>query len=350
LRLRIILMQKKTLICCLYLCCIALFLLGSTGACPGKEILYSLSGDQVYQSTSGSSWDGLYIESDIALHYNDMAFDIPGRIMYLASGTGILKSSDSGVNWQKIYPSGKKESFNAFAVGYDDSSFICATTYLYLYISFDRGKTWSRRNLPQKEIYYMAAFSRERKIYIAGNKKIFTSSDLGKNWSVINANISTYAVINDMAVNPKNSSEIYLPTTVGLYKSTDGGKRWWLKSITPKEWIRTQKIVYCTCDPSIMYQLSLDTKQGGLSYLRKSRDGGNTWFTVATKEEIRVFGVHPLDSGRVYYLGYSTLEMSGTETLFKNIYATSNGGKSWKELDGILPGSEQITKIMVRPW
>ncbi len=343
-------MHMRTVLCCLFIYCLAFFLPGSTVSCQAKEILYSLSGDQVYQSTNGSSWDGLYIESDIALHYNDMAFDIPGRIIYIASGTGILKSSDSGVNWKKIYPSGKKESFNAFAVSFDDPSFICAATYLYLYVSSDRGETWTRTNLPQKEIYYIAAFRRDRKIYIAGNKRIFQSSDLGRSWSNINSNISTYASINDMAVNPKDLNEMYLPTTVGLYKSTDGGKRWWLKSISPKEWIKTQKIVYYPGDPSIMYLLSLDTKQGGISYLRKSRDGGNTWFTIATKEEIRVFGVHPFDSGRVYYLGYSTTEMSGTETLFKNIFATSDGGKNWKELNGILPGSEQITKILVRPW
>lgn len=330
--------------------CLFLFLAGPAGLCQAKEIIYSLSGDQVYQSTSGESWDGLYIESDIALHYNDMAFDIPGRIIYIASGTGILKSSDSGVNWQKIYPSGKKESFNAFTVAFDDPSVICAATYLYLYVSYDRGKSWSRTYLPQKEIYYIAAFSREKKIYIAGNKKIFVSRDMGKNWSAINSNISAYATINDMAVNPRNSSEIFLPTTVGLYKTTDGGSRWWVKSITRKEWIKTQKITYCQGNPSVMYQLSLDTKEGGLSYLRKSRDGGDSWFTVATKEEIRVFGVHPLDSNRVYYLGYSTTEMSGTETLFKNIFATGDGGKTWKELNGILPGSEQITKILVRPW
>jgi photosystem II stability/assembly factor-like uncharacterized protein len=314
-------------------------------------VLYSLSTDQVYKSTNGgASWEGLYIESATAIHYNDLAIDHRGRIIYIASGTGILKSADGGGSWEKIYPLGVKESFNVFTISNDDPSCIYAATSLNLYASPDRGRTWVQLPLPQKETYFLSAFSREKKIYAAGNKRIFMSADNGKNWTLINSNISKYASLEDMAVNPGNSREIYLSTTVALYRTTDGGAKWWIKKTSHKDWVMPAKVLFSPANPGVIYLLSTDRKASGGAFLRMSRDSGNTWSTIASKEEIRTFGVSPVDSMNVLYLGATTEELSGAQTLFRNIYSTRDGGRSWKELQGILPGSELIKKIMVRPW
>jgi photosystem II stability/assembly factor-like uncharacterized protein len=316
-----------------------------------KELLYSLSTDQVYKSANGgASWDGLYIESATTIHYNDLAIDNNNRILYIASGNGILKSADGGSSWDKIYPLGSKESFNAFAISYDDPSCIYAATSLYLYFSPDKGRTWVQSDLPQRETYFIAAFSREKIVYAAGNKKIFMSSDNGKHWILVNSNLSQYISIEDMAVNPRNSREIYLCTAGALYRTTDSGAKWWLKKTSHQDWIIPAKVVFSPVNPGILYILSIDRKASGGSLLRMSRDAGATWFTIASKEEIRTFGVSPVNSAQIYYLGASTMELSGSDTMFRNIFTTSDSGKNWKELQGILPGSELIKKILVRPW
>jgi len=329
-----------------------LYMLFSTASpVQSKETLYSLANDQVYKSTNrGASWDGLYIESATAIHYNDMAIDNINRILYIATGTGILKSTDGGASWEKKFPLGIKESYNVIAVSNDDPSCIYAATALNLYASPDRGRTWVQTPLPQKETYFLSAFSREKKVYAAGNNRIFMSADNGKKWTLINSNISKYASLEDMAVNPGNSREIYLCTTVALYRTTDGGSKWWVKKTSNKEWVLPSKVVFSPADTSVLYMLSTDRKASGGAFLRMSRDSGTTWNTIASREEIRTIGVSPVSSMSVYYLGATTEELSGAQTLFRNIYATRDGGRSWKELQGILPGSELIKKILVRPW
>jgi photosystem II stability/assembly factor-like uncharacterized protein len=316
-----------------------------------KEVLYSLCSDQVYQSTNGGeSWEGLYVETDIALHYNEIVIDDRNHIIYIATGTGILKSTDSGVNWEKIYPLGNSDSFNALALASDDSASLYAITPLYIYISHDRGKNWSRHSLPQKEIYFIAACRGGKKIYIAGGKRIFKSFDDGESWAPINNNLSKYVYIEDMAVNPMDSSELYLTTSVGLYHTNDSGCKWWMKKISDKEWIRTVKVIFHPQSPKTLYLLSNDTKEGGFYFLRKSKDGGQTWITIASKEEIKVFNASPVDSGEIYYLGFSTMEVTGSVGTFKNIFKSKDGGRTWDELKGMLPGAENIKKIIVRPW
>jgi photosystem II stability/assembly factor-like uncharacterized protein len=323
------------------------------GRAPGscKEVLYSLCSDMVYQSVNGGdSWEGLYVETDIALHYNDMAIDDRSHIIYIATGTGILKSTDGGVNWQKIYPLQNRDTFNALALAADDPSSLYAITPLYLYVSHDRGKNWAQYPLPQKEVYFVAASRVGRKIYVAGSKRIFKSYDDGKSWAPITSNISKYAFIEDMAVNPADSGEIYLTTSVGLYHTNDGGGKWWTKKISDKEWVKTVNVMFHPGNPRVIYLLSSDTKEGGVYYLRRSRDGGEKWFTIASKEEIKAYGASPINSEEIYYLGFSTMEITGSVGTFKNIFKSRDGGRTWNELGGMLPGAENIKKIVVRPW
>lgn len=316
-----------------------------------KKILYTLSDDQVYQSMNGGqSWEGLYIESDSLIHYNDMAIDCKNQIIYIATGTGILKSTDRGRNWQKIYPAGRNDSVNVIALDYHNLSSVYAITAKSLYYSNDAGKNWKSLTLPSRDIYFISVFSSEGKIYVAGHNRIYKSTDNGIKWNSINNNISKNAFIEDLAGNPDCSSELYLSTSEGLYYSDNGGNKWYLKSVSTKEYIKTVKVIFCPSNPAVQYMLSVDTKEGGITYLRKSSDRGKNWVTIASKDEIRTVAVNPVNSGNLYYLGYSTLEIQGQDGLFQNIYSSDDSGKNWKELQGILPGTENIKNIYVRPW
>ncbi|MDQ7822470.1 MAG: YCF48-related protein [Candidatus Eremiobacteraeota bacterium] len=317
----------------------------------GHDYLLSLTTDQVYFSADGgASWDCLYIESDFPLHYNDIAIDARNRVMYVASGNALMKSADSGINWERLHPSGKPASVNLITVSNDDSSSIYAVEPRGLYYSPNRGRSWKSLALPAKGICCIAAFSARNKIYLCNNSKIYRSLDNGLTWQSITSGLPRAINIRDMAVSPSRSDEIFLSTSEGLYRSNDGGRTWWEKKITKKDWIKSEKILYCQGNPDVAYMLSVDEKEGGFGFLRRSSNGGDSWTTIAHKEEIRAFAVNPANSSKVYYLGHSTMEMSGTETLFRNIYVSGDSGKNWKQLEGMLPGSENITKIVVRPW
>jgi len=329
---------------------ILIILLAGKAGFASYDTLFSMTDDQIYISKdSGQSWHGIYVESATTVRYNHMCIDSVNQLIFAGTNTCLIKSTDGGRLWQKIYPSGISEPVNRVAVSLNEDKNLYVATLDGLYVSSDFGKSWKALTLPSRQAYFLIPFGKEKRIYVGGGQTIYISNDNGYNWKKISNSLPEDMSILDMAVNPKNSLQIFVATTEGLYYSGNGGKDWKQKSISPKDWIQTTRIAFSNTNPPVLYALDNDVKESGISYLRKSINVGN-WTVIASKENIPIFTIANDNPNVVYYTFTATMGLSGIESSLSSVVKSIDGGKTWKTLEAVMPGYSKTKLMLLRPW
>lgn len=100
---------------------------------------------------------------------------------------------------------------------------------------------------------------------------ILKSVDGGKTWTTVGADIFGGNHIGKVAVDPNNSSNVWVAADNGLYRSTDAGQTWNVKWSTPKNASKPTDVFIDKNNKGVIY---MSSQRGGLY---KSTDGGNTF-------------------------------------------------------------------------
>lgn len=316
-----------------------------------SQQLFTLSDDQVYYSLdSGKSWHGIYVDSSEPVHFRDICCCRAEKAIYSAVSFGLIKSTDNGKHWKKIYPAGYSENVNRVACSLDGASVVYALTDSSFYRSGNGGKNWKSLALPSSQIFFIAPFYNSGRIYLAGGEAFYVSSDGGSTWKRAGKGVFDGEIIVDMAANPSNPKQVYLATSGGLFYTGDGGKSWKNKSISPKDWIQTQKIIWASDNQNRLYAFDSDVKENGSAILRRSNDGGKTWGVIAAKDEIYLIACDPLKSSTIFLSSVSNLSLSGIESSLSAMSVSFDSGKNWKSLDSVMPGYSAAKKLIILPW
>lgn len=203
-------------------------------------------------TNGGTTWTTNTDNLDVmpTLGVNDMAFDINNpNTMYIATGdhtgttysVGLLKSTDKGVTWETT---GLNYNLNATRVIYNislhptNNKILYAATNSGIVKTTDGGTTWAVvRN----------GFARAVKVnvtdpnivYAIDGSRFYRSNDGGTTWLNSSSGLPTGINRIAMEVAPSNSNTIYIlaskndNTFGGFYKSVDGGANWTTQSTTP---------------------------------------------------------------------------------------------------------------------
>ncbi|MFH1522429.1 MAG: hypothetical protein ABIE43_01260 [Patescibacteria group bacterium] len=206
-----------------------------------KCIIYSAILNKVYKSTDcNRTWSQVYYDNDIETKVNNIAIDhYDSANVYIGTSRGeIIKSSDRGANWQTI---GRfEDEVKEIAISPHDSRVIfVATAKKGIYRSKDKGINWInlqdelkdfQDNLKFRDL--VLAEADQGRILLATSYGLLESTDNGDTWSKIELiTPEKKAIINAIAVSPKNSKEIYYVTDTTFYRSLDGGKNWATKKL-----------------------------------------------------------------------------------------------------------------------
>ena len=151
-------------------------------------------------------------------------------------------------------------------------------------------------------------------VYAAGKngKDLFKTTNGGVSWSLVT--VPDTSVVEAIAIDPSNTSRIYLGTGQGFYRSTDNGATW--ASIAVDQTPGVSAIVINPQTPSNLFAVSSPGR------VFASTDFGSTWALSFNHANggLQGLAIDPLNPLNIY-------ATSG----YTGVYKSSDGGHSWSQ-------------------
>jgi photosystem II stability/assembly factor-like uncharacterized protein len=234
--------------------------------------------------------------SAIAIH--------PSRseILYLSSNKGFHKSTDQGATWNPI-----EEGLGTFQI-------------LSIVI-----------NPAVPSTLYVGTFS----------DGVYRSVDSGRNWALINSGMRDYiAVVNGLAINPKNPTTLYAATTMGAYRTLDNGGSW-ERTSDGLDSLFTVAVAVDPENPSIVYA-------GTSGGIYKSIDAGAHWkaanqgLVLERRADAMSLGVNSIaiDPKRPEWVYVGSA---------RGLFLSRDKGESWNNIDHKGITDPFITTVVINP-
>jgi photosystem II stability/assembly factor-like uncharacterized protein len=277
-----------------------------------------------------------------------------------ATGGGVWKTTDGGINWEPITDGSVFGTGSVGAIGLSDSD--PNTIYVGMgespvrgnvshgdgvYKSMDAGKTWKRVGLEDtRQIGRVRVHPRNPDVvYVAAlghlfgpneQRGIFRSKDGGKNWERVLQRGDKAGAI-DLTFDPTNPNILYAgfwevyrkPWTLesggpggGVFKSTDGGDTW--NEITrnpglPKGMVGKIGVTVSPANPDRVWAI-VEAEDGGVF---RSDNAGRTWAKVNEERRLRQ---------RAWYYTRIYADPKNADTVYvlnTGFYKSNDGGKTY---------------------
>jgi len=284
----------------------------------------------------------------------------PSVYYYGATGGGVWKSTDGGINWESVsdgsvFGTGSVGAIavadsdpNTIYVGMGESPIRGNVSYGDgVYKSNDAGKTWKRigledtRQIPRIRVHpknpdlvYVAALG-----HVWGpndQRGVFRSKDGGKTWEKILSRGNKAGVI-DLILDPSNPNVLYAgfwevyrkPWTLesggpgsGIFKSTDGGDTWTELTRSnglPKGMVGKVGIAVSPANSDRLWAI-VEAEDGGVF---RSDNGGTSWTRVNEERRLRQ---------RAWYYTRIYADPKNVDTVYvlnTGFYRSNDGGRTF---------------------
>ena len=287
----------------------------------------------------------------------------PFVFYYGATGGGVWKTTDGGINWESVSDGSVfgTGSVGAIAVSDSDPNVVFVGMGESpirgnvshgdgVYKSTDAGRTWKRvgledtRQIPRIRIHpknpdlvYVAALG-----HVWGpndQRGVFRSKDGGKTWEKILSRGNKAGAI-DLILDPGNPSVIYAgfwevyrkPWTLesggpggGLFKSTDGGDTW--TELTrnpglPRGTVGKVGVTVSPANPDRVWAI-IEAEDGGVF---RSDNAGRTWTKVNEERRLRQ---------RAWYYTRIYADTKNVDTVYilnTGFYKSNDGGRTYSSI------------------
>lgn len=218
------------------------------------------------------------------------------------------------------------EKVNVLVHTEDGKNGIIAGTNKGLFRTYDPMKGWDK--LPfnpeiSEQVFAVAISAQNPEVIWAGTASsgILVSRDNGTTWEKVSG-VNVLSPISTIAIDPRNSQNIYVGSTQTLYLSRDGGKSWMRRGGNLPIG-NYNSILINPQNPNEVFAASALLENGGIY---QSTDAGNSWKRIDGKDEIvpsrRVWTMafDPNDPNRIFAGTHS----SGVYRIERNPIAASN--------------------------
>ena len=222
--------------------------------------LYAAIGQKVYVSKNcGRTFEEAYNETRSKVKLNRLVADwYNSGVIYLGLNNGdLLKSSDFGNSWSRVYSFNK--SISSILISNQDSRVILIGTEEGYWKTADAGLNWMDKTDALKDfsqakfIFDLKQNSGGSTIVMSNRYGLLRSTDLGETWEAITLLTPAKQVeITALAIDPKDVNTIYYASASTFYKTVNGGINWTTQELTDG-WIAANLVI----DPTDTYNLYL---------------------------------------------------------------------------------------------
>lgn len=233
----------------------------------------------------------------------------------------------------------------AIAINPTNPNVVYMATNDAIYKSRDGGGSWVLANagLSTYRVLSLLVDPNIPTVVYAGTNSdsVYKSTDGGISWNIANAGMKEHiAIVNNFAVDRKNSQTMYAATTVGVFKTTNGAMMW----DDTSEGFSSYYIVSVAMDPQDPNILYVGTSGG----VYKSVNAAKSWrpnshgmiedsqIATAMALGVNALAIDPRSSNTLY---------AGTT---RGLYKSTNGAESWTFVKGELEKAF-ISTLVVDP-
>lgn len=252
------------------------------------------------------------------------------NIIYVATNEAVLKTRDGGQTWEK-FPLFSSRRVTTVAVDPQLPATVYAGTMGdAVYKSPDGGQHWLPHNVGLKEhVSYVNQFVfhpvQNETLYLATTVGVFRTTDGGRTWEEQMAGMKEVHIVVTLAMDPRNPRLLYAGTTGGAYRSRDGAASWQKvnRGLIPEEMLDASlalginTLVVDPVNPDIVYA-------GTTNGLFKTTDQADSWVRIGHSlpdQFISSLLVHPAQPGVLYAAGRA------------GVHKSADGGRSWQAMN-----------------
>jgi photosystem II stability/assembly factor-like uncharacterized protein len=290
------------------------------------------SGDVFRSHNGGKSWEalpGMHGKSvrALAIAASDSKTIVAGAI------DGVFRSQDGGKNWEKISQPAQGE-IESIAIDPKDANVIYAGTWHLAWKTPDGGANWEHIKqgmIEDSDVFSVIVDSDNPSIVFASAcSGIYKSENAGELFKKIQGIPFTARRTRVLKQDPANPQIVYAGTTEGLWRSTDLGKSW--KQVTGPEVVVNDVLV----DPRNSSRVLLATDRGGVL----ASDNGAQSFSPSnhgyTHRYVTSILAGKNDPNTILVGVVNDREWGG-------VFASKDGGKSWSQKSSGLSGKDVFT-------
>ncbi len=287
-------------------------------------LFYCTSGDTVWQFMA---------RPNNRVYNMDVYRPDQGRLLAMATHTGVQQSWDHGKTW-KTTTDWRMTEVSQICFAPDDANTLYAGSPYGFYKSRDGGRTWTKYNngLDNIDASFISGlvldYSRPSVLFISTEDGVYESTDAGEHWQQMGLEVRH---IRTIAQHPQNPQVLFVGSEDnGLYCSTDRGRHW-QKCDTGVLHQTFYTIAFNPVHPDTLYAAGFQTG------VYKSVDGGKIWrqyFTGLEILDIHALAVDPNQCSRLY-----------AGSMGRGVFISEDSGITWRSC-GITGGMVWGVKII----
>jgi photosystem II stability/assembly factor-like uncharacterized protein len=279
-------------------------------------------GGGVYRSNDGGrSWQiiGLAHETVRALAQSPTH----PKTWLAASLTGVYRSTNEGVHWERITPAKHTDLKNFDSVAFDprDDNTIYAGADRLPWKTTDGGKNWSpvsKGMIDDSDVMSIIVDpANPARVHAAAGSGIYRSTNAARQWTRYKSIPVVFRRTQWIRQDPQHPQTLYAGTTSGLWKTTSEAGQW--KRLTPVDWVINAMVI----DPKNSQRVIIGTEREGVQI---SEDGGATFASA----NVGFHHQHILDVAMDRERPERELVVLTFDT--NTFLATKDGGNTWAPL------------------
>ena len=193
------------------------------------------AGDVFRSRNGGKTWMTLAGIHGKPVHALAIALIDP-KLLVAGTSIGVYQTRDDGDTWQQISISNNAEIRNVESIAIDphDATVIYAGTSHLAWKTADAGKDWHRINsgmIDDSDVFSIIMDPRSSStMFVSACSGIYRSNTGGESFRKVQGIPFSARRTRILTLDPRNSNVIYAGTTQGLWKTEDAGNKWRLMS------------------------------------------------------------------------------------------------------------------------